>query len=521
MSNVDHPVMLLVLDGWGHSDETEFNAIHHANSPTWDRIWARYPNLLIHCSGSDVGLPDEQMGNSEVGHMHLGAGRTVNQDFTRISKSITDGSFLDNPVLKPELQRIAAQGKAFHVIGLLSPGGVHSHEAHIFSAVEIAAANGVGNIFVHSILDGRDTPPHSAAPSLKALDSKLIEIGVGRAASIVGRFYAMDRNDNWDRVESAFDLIVDGRAKYQAQSTQRALDDAYAREESDEFVAATAIVSERGDAVRVEDGDMIFFANFRADRARQLSASLTDDSFEGFQRGRTPRLGSFVTMTSYGEQFDLPVAFEPTELPNTYGDWIATKGLRQLRIAETEKYAHVTFFFNGGQEGPCAREERILIPSPDVATYDLKPEMSANQVADALVGEIQGQSYDTIICNFANADMVGHTGNFEAAVQAIETLDACLNRVISAAQSNGMEILITADHGNAEKMRTASSDQAHTAHTTNLVPLIYIGREAEMAKKGCLSDIAPTMLTLMGIEIPREMTGNSLVLLKGGKRQAA
>ncbi|MFP6780252.1 MAG: 2,3-bisphosphoglycerate-independent phosphoglycerate mutase, partial [Gammaproteobacteria bacterium] len=258
-----------------------------------------------------------------------------------------------------------------------------------------------------------------------------------------------------------------------------------------------------------------------ADRARQLSASITDDSFEGFQRGRTPRLSSFVTMTSYGEQFDLPVAFEPTELPNTYGDWIATNGLRQLRIAETEKYAHVTFFFNGGQEDPCAREERILIPSPDVATYDLKPEMSANQVADALVGEIQGQSYDTIICNFANADMVGHTGNFEAAVQAIETLDACLNRVVSAAQSNGMEILITADHGNAEKMRTASSDQAHTAHTTNLVPLIYIGREAEMAKKGCLSDIAPTMLTLMSIEIPREMTGNSLVLLKGGKRQAA
>lgn len=521
MSKIDHPMMLLVLDGWGHSDETEFNAIHHANTPTWDRIWKTCPNLLIHCSGSDVGLPDEQMGNSEVGHMHLGAGRTVNQDFTRISKAVENDTFHDNPVLKPGLARIAAQDKAFHVIGLLSPGGVHSHEDHIFSAIEVAAANGVKKIYVHAILDGRDTPPRSAADSLRALQRKFDEVGVGRTASVVGRYYAMDRNENWDRVKPSFDLFVDGRAAHQCRSPQIALDQAYARDESDEFVTASAIVSEQGDAARIEDGDMVFFANFRADRARQLSVAFTDPDFNGFERNRLPQLDGFVTMTSYGEQFKLPTAFEPTELKNTYGDWAAAHGLRQLRIAETEKYAHVTFFFNGGREGVCAGEDRILVPSPDVATYDLKPEMSAFEVTDALVEAIESRTYDTIICNFANADMVGHTGNFDATVHCIEALDQCLDKVIVAAQSAGMELLITADHGNAEKMRTLATDQAHTAHTTNLVPLVYIGREAEMANKGCLSDIAPTMLTLMGIDVPSEMTGSPLVSLKGSKRRAA
>jgi 2,3-bisphosphoglycerate-independent phosphoglycerate mutase len=521
MSSVSHPIMLLVLDGWGHSDETEFNAIHCANTRTWDRISNNYPNLLIHCSGSNVGLPDEQMGNSEVGHMHLGAGRTVKQDFTRISEAVADGTFHNNPVLKPRLQRIAAQNKALHIIGLLSPGGVHSHEDHIFSAIEFAAASGVKQIYFHAILDGRDTPPRSAADSLEALEKKFEEVGVGRTASVVGRYFAMDRNDNWDRIEVAFDLIVDGRAPHQYRTAAIALDDAYNRGESDEFVTSSTIVDARGEVAKIEDGDSVFFANFRSDRARQLSLAFADSTFNRFRRRRVPQLHEFVTMTSYGEQFNLPTAFEPTDLSNTYGDWVAAQGLRQLRIAETEKYAHVTFFFNGGREKPCTGEDRILIPSPDVATYDLKPEMSAFEVTDALVEAINGRTYDTIICNFANADMVGHTGNFEATTRCIECLDACLDKVIAAARLNGMELLITADHGNAEKMRNVATDQAHTAHTTNLVPLIYIGREAEMASKGCLSDIAPTMLALMGIEVPNEMTGNSLVLLKGGKQQAA
>ncbi|MFT4560594.1 MAG: 2,3-bisphosphoglycerate-independent phosphoglycerate mutase [Gammaproteobacteria bacterium] len=521
MSIVDHPIMLLILDGWGHSNDPEFNAIHSAYTPTWDRIWNTHPNLLIHCSGAEVGLPDHQMGNSEVGHMHLGAGRTIDQDFTRISRAITDKSYFDNPVLRPTLERIALEDRAFHVLGLLSPGGVHSHEDHIVTTIAMAVQCGVKRIYLHAFLDGRDTPPRSAAASIERLDHTFHDLGVGQFASVSGRYFAMDRNQNWDRVASAYRLIVDGRATYQCSDPLVALEQAYERSENDEFVSPTAITGTDSQPIAVNDGDVIFFANFRSDRARQLSASFGQDEFNGFVRDRVVALQEFITMTSYGEQFDFPVAFAPIDLVNTFGGWVAAKGVRQLRIAETEKYAHVTFFFNGGRDAPADGEERLLIPSPDVATYDLLPEMSAIQVTDQLVEAISSRTYDTIICNYANADMVGHTGNFAATVKCIETLDSCLSRVVNAARTNGMEILITADHGNAEKMRSAGSDQAHTAHTSNLVPLIYIGRDAEMAANGCLSDIAPTMLTLMEIEIPPEMTGNSLVTLKKGDQQAA
>lgn len=512
MSTVDHPIMLIVLDGWGHSDDTEYNAIHSARKPTWDRLWRDYPHALLRCSGNDVGLPDQQMGNSEVGHMHLGAGRTVNQDLTRISQAIVEREFFANPVLKPAFQRVAKTDNALHILGLLSPGGVHSHEDHLFALLELAQMSCVQRVYIHAFLDGRDTPPRSAAPSIQHLQQKCKEIGIGQIASIVGRYYAMDRNKNWDRTKAAFELIMEGRGLHEAPDPESALDLAYKRDESDEFVQATAIGSGR---IVVEDGDAIVFANFRADRARQLTIAFTDPDFAEFERSRIVAIDSMITMTNYSANFDVPVAFSKLILRNTYGDWVASQGLRQLRIAETEKYAHVTFFFNGGLEKLNVGEDRVLIPSPDVATYDLKPEMSAKELTEKLANELAGQTYDTIICNYANADMVGHTGNFDATVRCIETLDNCLEKIISVAQASGMEVLITADHGNAEKMRStnAADDQAHTAHTSNLVPLIYIGRRAEIRPNGCLSDIAPTMLSLMGLEIPSEMTGHSLLTL--------
>ncbi len=525
MSTVDYPVMLIVLDGWGHSDDTQYNAIHSANKPTWDRLQGNYPHTLIRCSGQDVGLPDDQMGNSEVGHMHLGAGRKINQDYSRISLAIEDGDFFCNPVLRPALERAAANGKAFHLLGLLSQGGVHSHEEHIVALIELAARAGVKRVYVHAFLDGRDTPPKSAAESIQFVQRRCDELGVGHIATLVGRYYAMDRNKHWEHTRAAYELIVDGRALYECSDPLLALDHAYRRGETDEFVKTTAIMSDESQRVRVADGDAIAFANFRADRARQLTAAFTSPAFTEFDRTRLAKIDTFITMTSYGAQFDLPTAFSPTALPNTYGEWIDALGLRQLRIAETEKYAHVTFFFNGGIEAAAAGEERILVPSPEVATYDLKPEMSAVQVTDALVEAISSRTFDTVICNYANPDMVGHTGDFEATVKCIETVDKCLERVVAAARKTGMEVLITADHGNAEKMRSVATKQkpgqAHTAHTNNLVPLVYIGREAEVAPNGCLSDIAPTMLSLMALEIPPEMTGRPLIILKDKEQCAA
>ncbi len=525
MPHATHPVMLIVLDGWGYSEDTAYNAILAARTPVWDHLWSHYPHGLIRCAGTDVGLPDQQMGNSEVGHMHIGAGRHIDQDFSRIGKAIASGEFARNPVLLNACRQAADTDRAMHILGLASPGGVHSHEDHILALMDLAHSNGVKQIYVHAFLDGRDTPPQSAAATLRRLEEQGHKLGNARVASIIGRYFAMDRNNKWERVAPAYDLLVDGRAPFSAPSALAALELAYARKETDEFVQASVIAAPGQKCHRITDGDVVVFANFRADRARQLTSALTAPDFNQFVRARVPLLGDFVCMTNYSEQFPLPVAYDSSNLTNTFGAVIEQHGLRQLRIAETEKYAHVTFFFNGGEEQVFKGEDRIMVPSPNVATYDLAPAMSASVVADKLIAALNSDSYDTVICNFANADMVGHTGNFAATVECIEVLDGCLGRVLTAARAHGVDVLITADHGNAEKMRETDHDHGthtpHTAHTSNLVPLIYIGRDAEMADDGSLVDIAPTMLALMDIEIPREMTGRSLVALKDRSQNAA
>jgi 2,3-bisphosphoglycerate-independent phosphoglycerate mutase len=458
------------------------------------------------------------MGNSEVGHMHLGAGRIVYQEFTRISCAIEDGSFFTNQTLVTPFDQAANEGRAVHIMGLLSPGGVHSHETHILAMMELAAKRGVQKLYLHAFLDGRDTPPKSAADFIQQAQVKFAELGTGRIASLIGRYYAMDRNNCWQRTEMAYALIAEGKAYYESTDPFIALDMAYARGETDEFVQATAIIPRGERVIRVDDGDVIVFMNYRADRARQLTRAFIEVDFHRFHRGRVPRLGAFISLTRYSADCNIPVAFPPERLTNVFGEWIAKQGLRQLRIAETEKYAHVTFFFNGGEERAFEGEDRILVPSPHVATYDLKPQMSAYAVTDRLVEAIYSKKYDAIICNFANADMVGHTGNFEAAVKAIEAIDRCLGRIVGAVQDVGGELLITADHGNAEKMREVSTKtrrgQPYTAHTNNLVPLLYVGRPAEISNNGSLADVAPTMLYLMGLDKPPEMTGQSLVTLE-------
>ncbi len=512
------PIILIIMDGWGYSESTTYNAVHSANKPAWEDFWSIYPHMLLGCSGSDVGLPDGQMGNSEVGHMHMGAGRVIEQDFTRIKEAIDEGSFFENDTLNNTFDQLKKDGKALHLLGLLSPGGVHSHEDHFLAMIELAASRGLEKIYLHAFLDGRDTPPKSANDSIWLLQSKFSELGVGRFASLIGRFYAMDRNSSWNRTQASYDLIVNGQGEYSSSDPYIALDKAYVRGETDEFVKATAIVPHGTEPVRVEDGDVVLFMNYRADRARQLTRAFIDDKFNYFKRDRQPDLASFVSLTQYSADYDIPTVFPPQELNNVFGKYISDLGLRQLRIAETEKYAHVTFFFNGGEECVFEGEDRILVPSPHVETYDEQPEMSAQAVTDRMVEAIYGLKYDAIICNFANPDMVGHTGNFEAAVKAIETVDSCIDRVVAAAQSIGGEILITADHGNAEQMRSIATKMdrgvPYTSHTTNVVPLVYIGRPAIMVDSGSLADLAPTMLYLMGVESPPEMTGKSLVKLE-------
>jgi len=520
------PYILIVLDGWGYSDNTTYNAIHSAHKPNWDRLWEEYPHALINASGTDVGLPDSQMGNSEVGHMNIGAGRIVAQEFTRISQAIEDGSFFHNEVLCGTFARAAADGSALHILGLLSPGGVHSHQDHICALVDLANRYDLKEIYIHAFLDGRDTPPKSAEEYLHDVQLKMTELGKGRFASIVGRYYAMDRNENWDRTRAAFELICNGEAEYQSRDPFIAVDMAYERGETDEFVKPTAILKPGEEAIRINDGDVVVFANYRADRTRQLTRAFTEPEFDGFPRTRVPDVGAFISMTQYKAEFDIPVAFPPERINNSFGEYIANQGLHQLRIAETEKYAHVTFFFNGGEERVFEHEDRILVPSPDVPTYDLKPEMSAPEVTDKLVDAINSRKYDVIICNYANADMVGHTGDFDAAVKAIETIDTCLGRVIDATLKAGGEILITADHGNAEQMRSFITEkvkaQPHTAHTSNLVPLLYIGRPAEaLPGTGALCDITPTLLYLMGMKPPPEMTGRPLFHVADYSTQAA
>lgn len=509
MSQPHRPLALIILDGWGYSEDAKHNAIMAADTPVWDQLWQHYPHTLINASGAGVGLPGEQMGNSEVGHLNIGAGRVVYQEFTRIGQAIKTGSFFENSALTSGVDAAVKNGKAVHIMGLLSDGGVHSHVEHIQAMVKLAAQRGAQQIYVHAFLDGRDTPPRSAHSSLAAMETTYAELGIGKTVSIIGRFYAMDRDQRWNRVEQAYRLISEGEAEFHADSVQAGLDAAYARDENDEFVKATVI----GDAVKMQDGDSIFFMNFRSDRARELSECFIKDDFDAFAKPRQIVLSAFVTLTEYKKDFTATAAYPPEKFNNLLGDYVSQLGLRQLRIAETEKYAHVTFFFNGGRDQPYEGEERILVPSPKVETYDQQPEMSAPEVADQLVKAIHSNKFDLIICNFANADMVGHTGNFAAAIKAIETVDNCLGRIWSALKEAGGEMLVTADHGNAEKMQDDEQGQAHTAHTSNVVPLLYAGRPSQCAPQGNLSDIAPTMLRLMDLPIPNEMSKHLLVEL--------
>ena len=510
MSQAKKTLALIILDGWGHRVETANNAIHTARTPVMDKLAADFPSTLISGSGLDVGLPDGQMGNSEVGHVNLGAGRVVYQDFTRISKAIDDGEFDVNPVMLENLDKAIGKDKAVHVMGLMSPGGVHSHEDHIFAMLRLAAKRGAKKLYLHCFLDGRDTPPRSAEHSLLKADDVFKEIGVGKTASLVGRYYAMDRDERWDRVQAAYDLLTLGQAEYSAQSAVEGLENAYGRDENDEFVKPTLI----GDAVPIQDGDTMVFMNFRADRAREITRAFVESGFSGFERAAVPALSGFVMLTEYAATIDAPSAFPPEPLVNVMGDWLAKNDKTQLRISETEKYAHVTFFYSGGREELYPGEDRVLVPSPKVATYDLKPEMNSEELTDKLVDAIESGKYDVVICNYPNGDMVGHTGVFDAAVKAIEAVDQCIGRVVEALEKTGGECLITADHGNAEEMVNEETGQAHTAHTSELVPFIYFGRDAEVRTGGTLSDVAPTMLHLMAMEQPEEMTGSPIVTLK-------
>jgi len=507
-----NPVLLVILDGFGCRSERAHNAIALAEKPNWENFWNRYPHTVIHASEGEVGLPKGQMGNSEVGHLNIGAGRVVYQEYTRVDHAIESGAFFANPMLKAAIKSARDNDGALHILGLLSDGGVHSHERHIHAMLKMAADEGLERIYIHAFLDGRDTPPKSAEINLARMQEKIAEVGRGQIASIIGRYFAMDRDRRWQRVKAAYDLLTQGKAEYAAPSALEGLEMAYARGESDEFVKATAIVPPAQQPVRMRDGDAIIFMNFRSDRARQLSRPFIEPDFNEFEREAMPKLSTYCTLTGYSDEFDVQVAFPPERIKNGFGEYIANLGLHQLRIAETEKYPHVTFFFNGGEEVSYPGEDRILVPSPDVATYDLKPEMSAFEVTDKLVAAIQGGQYDAIICNYANADMVGHTGDMAAARRAIETIDTCLGKVVEAQLARGGEVLITADHGNAEFMMDLATGQAHTAHTTNLVPLIYIGkRRAELAQTGALEDVSPTLLKMMGLPQPPEMRGEPLI----------
>lgn len=502
------PTVLIILDGFGFRAAPENNAIFHAQTPNLDRLWQNGEATLVSGSGEDVGLPVGQMGNSEVGHMSLGAGRIIYQSISRIDKAIEDGSFDTNKAYCDAIDAAVASGRAVHLFGLLSTGGVHSHEAHIFAAIRLAKARGAKEIYLHAFLDGRDTPPRSAEASLVRADALFEALGTGRVATVQGRYYAMDRDNRWPRIKAAVELLVLGQAEQGYASTIEALSAAYARGENDEFVAPSVI----GAAAPINDGDAVLFMNFRADRARQLTQALTNPSFAEFDC-RQPST-HFVATTEYFEGVEATVAFGPDVINDTLGEVVAAQGLRQVRIAETEKYAHVTFFFSGGREALFDGEDRVLIPSPDVATYDLQPEMSADEVTDAVLASIESQSHELILANFANGDMVGHTGNFNAAVKAVETLDACVGRIELAVLQAGGQALITADHGNCEQMHDPDSEQPHTQHTTEPVPLYYIGDSNRRfgSTAGVLADIAPTVLDLMKIPKPDLMTGKSLLL---------
>jgi 2,3-bisphosphoglycerate-independent phosphoglycerate mutase len=503
------PMALVILDGWGYREDTTSNAISNANTPVIDSLMANNPNTLISASGMDVGLPDGQMGNSEVGHTNIGAGRIVYQDLTRITKAILDGEFQTNPTITAAMDKSIAAGKAVHIMGLMSPGGVHSHEDHIYSAVEMAAARGAEKIYLHCFLDGRDTPPRSAEASLQRFQDLFIQLGKGRVASLIGRYYAMDRDNNWDRVQKSYDLMTEAKAEFTFDSAVAGLQAAYARDENDEFVKATEIKTAEQESAAMQDGDTVLFMNYRADRAREITRAFVPD-FTGFERAVLPEI-DFVMLTQYAADIPLLCAFQPASLENTYGEWLSKAGKTQLRMSETEKYAHVTFFFNGGIENEFPGEERQLVASPKVATYDLQPEMSAPELTDKLVAAIKSGKYDAIICNYPNGDMVGHTGIYDAAVKACEAIDECIGRVVAAIKEVDGQLLITADHGNAEMMVNPETGGIHTAHTNLPVPLIYVGsKNITLKEGGKLSDLAPTMLALTDMEIPAQMSGEVL-----------
>ncbi|MBI5674665.1 MAG: 2,3-bisphosphoglycerate-independent phosphoglycerate mutase [Nitrospirae bacterium] len=503
------PLILIVLDGWGIGKDTLDNAQTQAHIPFYRQLLNEYPHTALECSGEAVGLPEGQMGNSEVGHLNLGAGRVIYQDFARINKSIRSGEFRNNSVLLKAMKSAVENGGAVHLLGLVSDGGVHSHINHLYALIDMALAEGVRKVLIHAFMDGRDTPPSSGIEYIKQLEAFLKDKPRAEIATVTGRFWAMDRDKRWDRVEAAYKAIALGDGK-KADSAIEAVQQSYEVNETDEFIKPTVIFNGNEPAGKIENGDSIIFFNFRADRARELTTALTDKSFFAFKRAKMPELSSFVTMTLYDETFPFPAAFPPFQLTGILGEVLSKNGLKQLRIAETEKYAHVTYFFNGGDEASFEGEERVLIPSPrDIATYDLKPEMSAFAVTDEVIKRLDNSEYHFILLNFANPDMVGHTGKMDAAIKACEAIDACLERIVNKVQTLEGTAIITADHGNCEKMRDMG--ETHTAHTLNPVPFILLKKGPKLRNKGILADVAPTVLDLMHIAKPVEMTGESLI----------
>ena len=500
--------MLMILDGFGINERKDGNAIAIANTPVIDKLLKLNPNTTIKTSGLDVGLPEGQMGNSEVGHTNIGAGRIVYQELTRITKSIEDGDFFSIPELVGAIENCKKHNSKLHIMGLLSNGGVHSHIRHLYALLELAKRKDFEDVYVHCFLDGRDTPPASGEGFITELEQKMAEKGVGKIASISGRFYSMDRDKRWERVEKSYNALVNGIGEKATSATQ-AIEESYQKEIFDEFVLPTLIYNNDEPIATIRENDSVIFFNFRPDRAREITRSLVDKDFTGFERKYFPLY--YVCFTNYDETIEnVHIVFKKDEIKNTLGEIVSKKGLTQLRIAETEKYAHVTFFFNGGEEKKYKGEDRILIPSPKVETYDMKPEMSAIEVTDKVVEVIESKKYNTIILNYANPDMVGHTGNLEATIKAIETIDTCVGRVVEALEKVNGVAIITADHGNSEQMIDYITGEPHTAHTTNPVPLILVGKKATL-KPGRLADLAPTMLEIMGIEKPAEMTGTSLI----------
>ena len=503
------PVMLMILDGFGINEKVDGNAVKLANTPHLDEFLKKNPNTIIHTSGADVGLPDGQMGNSEVGHTNIGAGRIVYQDLAKITKSIEDGDFFSVPEFVEAIENCKKNNSKLHLIGLCSDGGVHSHNRHLYALLELAKRKDFENVFVHCFMDGRDTAPASGEAYISELEAKMKEKGIGKIASISGRFYAMDRDKRWDRVEKAYKAMVNGEGE-KANSATKAMEESYQKELFDEFIVPTVICNSSNEPIgKISENDSVIFFNFRPDRAREITRAIVDPDFNGFEREYFPTF--FVCMTPYDETMpNVKIAFKKEELKNTIGEIVSKKGLKQLRIAETEKYAHVTFFFNGGEEKLFEGEDRILVPSPKVETYDRKPEMSAYEVTDKVVEAIESEKYDMIILNYANPDMVGHTGSLEATIRALEAVDVCVDRVVNAINKVGGVLLITADHGNSEQLVDYKNGEPFTSHTTNPVPLAVIGLNKNI-KEGRLADLAPTMLDIMGIEKPEEMTGESLL----------